>query len=207
MTSKGKHKARVTNRKRRPLLIAGAVIFLIGASILAGVYLYLRSTNRTMSSAQSDLMKYWVRALNDRNGEPPDLYGGVAHLTIPKIDVDYIVVDLDGMDDQDNLKRGPGHVPGTAYPGVTGNVVIAGHRTTYGAPFRNIDKLEAGDKIIIETLDGKFVYEVTEQLKVDPSDISVLNQEGKPRVTLSACDPPYGASKRLIVIGDLVLDQ
>ncbi|MBN1289213.1 MAG: class E sortase [Actinobacteria bacterium] len=207
MRSKGKHEARVINRKRRPLLIAGAVLFLIGASLLAGVYLYIYNTNRSMSRAQSDLMEYWGKAINNRDTEPPDLHGGVAHLTIPEIDVDYIVVELEGTDDQENLKRGPGHVPGTAYPGLTGNVVIAGHRTTYGAPFRNIDLLKAGDKVIVETIDGKFVYEVTKQLKVDPGDTSVLSQEGEPRVTLSACDPPYSASKRLIVIGYLVQDK
>jgi sortase A len=107
------------------------------------------------------------------------------------------------MDDRENLNRGPGHVPGTAFPGMPGNVFIAGHRTTYGAPFGRIDELQKGDKIIFTTAEGKQVYTVYETRIAEPTDLSVLEQEGEPRVSLMACHPRYSASKRMIVLGRL----
>ena len=89
---------------------------------------------------------------------PPAEGNGLARLEIPKIGVDKIVVEGVGVED---LRKGPGHYPGTALPGVVGNVAIAGHRTTYGAPFGDIDKLKPGDEIILTTVTGRYVYNVT----------------------------------------------
>lgn len=182
----------------------GAVLFILGACLIAGVFIYVYFTNREMSRAQSTLEDYWELAVKSRDKGQVDLHGGIARLVIPKIDLDYIVVELSSSDDQENLKRGPGHVPNTAYPGTTGNFVVAGHRTTYGAPFRDIDQLKPGDKVTVETLDNKYSYKVTAQLKVPPTDTEVLRQDGPVRITLSACDPPYSAKQRLIVIAELV---
>ena len=77
---------------------------------------------------------------------------------IPKIGVDKIVVEGVGRND---LRKGPGHYPDTPMPGQPGNAAIAGHRTTYGAPFNRIDELEPGDEILVTTLQGPFTYEVT----------------------------------------------
>ena len=85
------------------------------------------------------------------------------------------------------LKRGPGHYPETPLPGQAGNVSIAGHRTTYGQPFHNVDKLEAGDQILTTTVQGEFVYEVDRLEIVDPGDVEILEDQGDNRMTLIAC--------------------
>ena len=124
----------------------------------------------------------------------------VAHLRIPAIGVDKIVVS--GVTLQ-NLKDGPGHYPETPLPGQEGNAAIAGHRTTYGAPFNRIDELEAGDEITVETLQGSFRYLVREQLIVAPTQVEVLEDKGDNRLTLTACHPKYSARERIIVVAKL----
>ena len=89
----------------------------------------------------------------------------VAKIEIPRIGVDWIVVE--GVDVAD-LRKGPGHYPGTALPGVRGNVAIAGHRTTYGAPFQDVNELEPGDEIILTSVTGRYVYRVTEHEDREP---------------------------------------
>ena len=88
---------------------------------------------------------------------------GILH--IPKIGLTMVFVEGTGRDD---LKKGPGHYPDTPLPGTIGNAAIAGHRTTYLHPFYDVDKLQPGDDIIIETVAGTFTYEMTQQLIVQP---------------------------------------
>jgi len=126
----------------------------------------------------------------------------VAKLEIPRIGVDEIVVAGVGVDD---LKKGPGHYPETPLPGEPGNAAIAGHRTTYGAPFLDIDNLQPGDQIVATTYAGRFVYQVTGTVIVPPSDTSVLNNTPDDRLTLTSCDPKYSAKNRIIVTA--ALDQ
>ena len=95
----------------------------------------------------------------------------VARLEIPKIGLDYITVQGVGVD---QLKQGPGHYPDTPLPGHNGNVAIAGHRTTYGHPFYRINELAAGDDVILTTPTGHYVYKVTEQFIVAPTQSEVL---------------------------------
>jgi sortase A len=128
------------------------------------------------------------------NGDP------VAKLTIARMALDEIVVAGVGVDD---LKQGPGHYPQTPLPGEHGNAAIAGHRTTYGAPFFDVDQLEAGDEIIATTYAGRFVYRVTGTIVVPPSDVSVLDNTPDDRITLTSCDPKYSATNRIIVTGEL----
>ena len=136
---------------------------------------------------------------------PADLplphYGdAIAEIQIPKIGVDNTVVEGVGLD---QLKRGPGHYQETPLPGQKGNAAIAGHRTTYGAPFHNVDKLANGDQIIVKTVQGTFVYEVDRVEVVKPSDVSVLADKGDNRITLTACHPKYSLKERIIVSGVL----
>ena len=130
--------------------------------------------------------------------------GAVGHIVIPKIGVDAYVVQ--GTNDSD-LRNGPGHYPSTPYPGQRGNAAIAGHRTTYGAPFGDLDQLETGDTIEITTLQGTFAYKVYESVVVDPSDFKVLDPDpARPAtLTLTTCNPKYSASQRLVVKADLVI--
>jgi sortase A len=120
----------------------------------------------------------------------------IARLEIPAIDLtDYVV---EGTD-VDSLRKGPGHYPETPLPGERGTAAIAGHRTTYGAPFRDIDDLDRGDRIIVDMPDGRFVYRVEESKIVDDQDLSVLEPVGYRRLMLSACHPLYSAAQRIIV--------
>jgi sortase A len=128
----------------------------------------------------------------------------VGHLVIPKIGVDVFVVQ--GTDDSD-LRKGPGHYPATPYPGQRGNAAIAGHRTTYGAPFGDLDGLEVGDTIQVTTLQGSFNYRVYDTLVVSPTNSDVLDPDPtRPAtITLTTCNPKYSAAERLIVKGELVV--
>ena len=137
-------------------------------------------------------------------GEP------VSKLRMPTINVDWTVVAGVGTDE---LAKGPGHYPGTTLPGMPGNAGIAGHRTTWGAPFNRIDELEPGDEIFVETLQGDFTYRVMEQdsgkghFIVSPERVDVLDQdfeEAPNRITLTACHPKFSARQRIIVVGELV---
>jgi sortase A len=121
----------------------------------------------------------------------------VAHLVIPKIGVNYYVVEGVGSS---QLAEGPGHYPGTAPVGGDGNVGIAGHRTTHGAPFYNLNELQPGDLIYLTNTAGQtFTYQVTTQFVVPPSDGAVLNPTPTPSLTLTTCNPRYSATQRLIV--------
>jgi sortase A len=120
----------------------------------------------------------------------------IARIVIPAIGVSEYVVE--GTDTED-LRKGPGHYPNTPLPGEPGTSAIAGHRTTYGAPFRDIDQLEPGQVIRVDMPDGTFVYRVEEVRIVDDQDLSVLEPVGHRRLMLSACHPLYSAAERVIV--------
>mgnify|MGYP001193107753 CR=1 FL=1 len=128
------------------------------------------------------------------DGEP------TARIVIPKIGVDKIVVEGVSLR---VLKKGPGHFPETPLPGQEGNAAIAGHRTTYGAPFHRIDELVPGDEITVETVQGEFRYVVSEQLIVAPTQVEVLDDKGDDRLTLIACHPKYSARQRIVVVAQL----
>jgi sortase A len=129
----------------------------------------------------------------DRRPLPGDAIG---RIDIPAIDVDEYLVE--GTDTKD-LRKGPGHYPDTPLPGEPGTAAIAGHRTTYGAPFRNIDDLRRGDRILVETPFGRYGYRVERTRIVDDQDLSVLERVGHERLVLSACHPLYSAEQRVIV--------
>ncbi len=126
----------------------------------------------------------------------------VAHLQIPAIGVDQYVVEGTSSTD---LAKGPGHYVGTAMPGQAGNVAIAGHRTTHGAPFNRLGQLVSGDRISVTTTSGQnWTYVVSGPPSVvSPHDVTVLNYFGDNRITLTTCNPEYSASQRLVVVGTL----
>jgi sortase A len=137
---------------------------------------------------------------------------GFAVLRIPRLgdwnDDPLVVVEGVGVGD---LKKGPGHMPGTAMPGEVGNVVVSGHRTTYGAPFERLDELRRGDAIVIETRDTWFTYTMSGSQVVAPSAVEVTYAvPGEPSaaptrrlLTLTTCHPKYSARQRLIVSAEL----
>jgi sortase A len=117
-------------------------------------------------------------------------------IRIPEIGANFVV--LDGTED-DDLRKGPGFFPETPFPGSGGTTAIAGHRTTYGAPFRSVDDLERGDKIVVEMPYARFEYEVERTRIVHPDAIWVIKRVGYERLVLSACHPLYSAAQRIIV--------
>lgn len=124
----------------------------------------------------------------------------VGVIQIPSIKLRQVVVE--GVDAR-ALSNGPGHYPGTASLGAEGNTGIAGHRTTYGGPFRRLNELHVGDPIVISTSHGSYLYRVTDLQRVSPNDVSVLAPTSVPTLTLTTCDPPLFATKRLVVTATL----
>ncbi len=117
---------------------------------------------------------------------------------------------MDGLDmvfvegtDSSSLEKGPGHYPDTSLPGERGTVGIAGHRTTYLAPFRHIDSMRPGDPITLRMPYGVFRYRVQKTEVVDPTAVEVVDPVGYPRLVLSACNPLYSAAERYIVFAKL----
>ena len=110
---------------------------------------------------------------------------------------------VSGTDEQ-SLEFGPGHYIQTAFPGAGGNVGIAGHRTTFGAPFANLDKVQLGEELILTVGGNKYHYEVDEVTIVEAvGGEYVLYNRGDDRLTLTTCHPKYSAKQRLIVTGIL----
>ena len=142
-------------------------------------------------------------AEHPRAGENGD---ALARLEIPRIGRNDIVVA--GVQTSD-LKRGPGHFPDTPLPGQLGNSAIAGHRTTYGSPFFNVDKLEVGDEIIATTLNGRYTYQVTGQQIVASSEYWVVatTDSTVATLTLTSCHPKYTAHKRIVIFSELVASE
>jgi sortase A len=124
----------------------------------------------------------------------------VGHISIPKIGAGYDVVQ--GTDEA-SLEKGPGHYPGTAFPGLSETVAIAGHRTTYLAPFRHLDALKPGDRIVLRMPYAVFTYAVQYRRIVLPTALWVTNNVGYERLVLSACNPLYSAAQRIIIFARL----
>ena len=129
--------------------------------------------------------------------------GGLfGRLVIPRIGLNVFVVEGVGAA---QLAEGPGHYPGTAQIGGQGNVGIAGHRTTYGAPFYDLNKLQSGDFIYLTNTAGQTsTYKVTTHFIVSPSDGAVLNSTTVPSLTLTTCNPRFSATDRLVVRATLI---
>ena len=124
----------------------------------------------------------------------------IGQIEIPKIGHAYNIVQ---GDQTGQLEDGPGHYPSTALPGMGQTVGVAGHRTTYLAPFRFINELHRGDLIDVTMPYGKFTYVVQKQQIVAPTAVWVINNVGYDRLVLSACNPIYSASQRIIVFAKL----
>jgi sortase A len=134
---------------------------------------------------------------HERSTEPGEAWG---RIELPTLDREYVVVE---GTDEGPLRKGPGHYPDTPLPGQGGTVAIAGHRTTYLAPFRTIDRLEEGEEIVVEMRWARFTYAVEKQEIVAPTDTEVIRAVDHERLVLSACHPLYSAAQRIIVYAEL----
>jgi sortase A len=142
-------------------------------------------------------MAFAARAL-DRRTRPGRAVG---RIRIASIGLNSVVVD--GTDSA-SLRKGPGHYPSTPLPGAHGTVAIAGHRTTYGAPFRRIDHVRVGQTIEVDMPYGRFSYRVERTRIVPPTALWVTQRVSYDRLVLSACHPLYSAAKRIVVFAKLV---
>jgi sortase A len=125
----------------------------------------------------------------------------VGRIVIPRVDASYVIVK---GTDTDDLISGPGIYSETHFPGVPGTTAIAGHRTTYLAPFREINLLERGNRILLKMPYGRFTYTVAGQRVVSPGDVrAAVSEVGYSRLVLSACTPVFTAEKRLLVYARL----
>lgn len=141
-------------------------------------------------------LAFQARALG-RRSEPGDPLG---RLRAPAIGLDTVVVEGTGGAE---LRTGPGHYAGTPLPGQRGTVAIAGHRTTYGAPFRDVDDLDRGDRIELRTPYGRFSYRVERTRIVAPTALEVIDRVAYDRLVLTACHPLHSAAQRIVVFARL----
>lgn len=125
---------------------------------------------------------------------------GIGRLEVPRLGLKMVLV---YGTDRESLKRGPGLDARTFFPGQQRLVYIAGHRTTYAAPFSKIDELRRGDPIRVEMPYGRFTYRVTGSRIVDADDLSVLKSKQYEQIALQACHPRFFASQRWITYGRL----
>ncbi|HET6910722.1 MAG TPA: class E sortase [Mycobacteriales bacterium] len=204
------------------LITAGVVILLFVAYELwfTGYY-----TQQQQSTLNTQIEKQWTQnAAPDVSTVAPDkvkIGSGIAVLYIPRFGKHYHFVVVEGVG-TDDLKKGPGHYPGTALPGQIGNFYVAGHRTTYLHPFNKIATLRRGDKIVLETKSMWFTYTIQDipgtnirwKEIVSPTDVAAAvypvpdqsNPNKKPTLrllTFSSCHPEYSASERYIIHAEL----
>ena len=201
----------------RILIGAGVVILLFAAYQVLGTSLQEAHTQTALrhtfvSDAKSNQLEQALDQAAARTRSPtgppavapttnaPAEGQPVGDIRIPKIGINQIMVE--GTNTQD-LRKGPGHYTGTPLPGQSGNASVAGHRTTYGHPFYNLDGVAVGDPVVVTTVQGVFVYDAVKSEVVSPNDNSVLNNTSGHMLTLTTCNPRFSASSRLVVVAQL----
>lgn len=206
----------------KALRATGSVFIGLGLSILFFVLYELVGTSAITKARQADLQADFNLALSAPSGLPPAFQGdlplptpapkkqrsavdGIARLVIPKIGVNVIVVEGVTLE---RLAYGPGHYPTTRDFGQTGVAGVAGHRTGWGAPFFNLDRLVRGDELSIETKTAVYTYRVTDKIVVHPNQSEVLdgnpNSKAPTQLVLTTCTPKFTARDRLIIFTDLI---
>ncbi|MFZ9697403.1 MAG: class E sortase [Ilumatobacteraceae bacterium] len=211
-------KERVRRRFDAALGLLGRTFITAGLLLLGLVVYQLWGTGLEQSRAQSRLRDEFATLIAsppttaDSSGDasngiatrvdiPARPNSALALLEIPSASVADVVVNGATVS---ALRHGPGHIPGTALPGEPGNSAIAGHRTTYGAPFADLDDVAIGDDVIVTTRSGRFTYTVNEMKIVGPKRTDVLRpREGRTLLTLITCHPRWSTAKRLIVVAEL----
>jgi sortase A len=196
-------------------LTAGILILLYVAYVLWGTGI---QTERAQAEMREQIEAAWnppEETPQDVSGEVDDRLGldevfGI--IRVPRLGDDWEWIVVDDVD-LGSLARGPGHYPDSSGPGELGNLAVAGHRSGHGAPFHNLDRLQVGDTIEIETADGIWTYTVDESPTIiNPTDVWVVDPvpgggaDAEPterRITLTTCHPRYGSTQRMFVSGVL----
>lgn len=196
------------------LIVSGLFVFLFVGYQLWGTGIEAAQSQERLENSFSNLSNTAVSvsgqaAESDEPRAPIELANGdpIGIIEIPAIGVTkYVVAGVETSD----LKKGPGHYPNTPFPGELGNAAIAGHRTTYGEPFRQLDELAVGDSVVVTDLVGRrFTYLVTGQQIVTPKDSWVVDTVDPTiaTLTLTTCHPEFSAKQRLIVFAELDQSQ
>jgi sortase A len=189
-------------------ITAGLIMLLFVAYELWGTGAYTQAEQHKLGD---ELTRSWAAGAANVTTERVRLGHGLALIRIPRLGKGFHYVVIEGVSVAD-LRKGPGHYPGTAMPGQVGNFVVSGHRTTYLAPFNKLGELRGGDRILIDTRASQYVYKVTSTKVVQPSDVSVAApvpehpraNPTKRLITLTTCNPKYSAAQRLIIFGQLI---
>jgi sortase A len=222
-------RAAAPDRRRRILRGLSTVLILVGALVLldAGVTLVWQEpvtalqTRVRQHGLQGDLERleaqgptrlearalagladdrrriaFLARSLQRRTADGD----AIGTLVIPRLGADFVMVK--GSDPGD-LRKGPGTYDGTALPGVPGTAAVAGHRTTYLAPFRHVDDLRRGDRITVEMPYATFTYRVQRTQIVAADALWILRPTGYDRLVLTACHPLFSAAQRIVVFARL----
>lgn len=199
-----------THRWARRSLSAGSIVLLVAAIGLLGYPAYTNWQHDRLQAKLRNRLKSEALAQAYKNGTLQD-GDALTRIKIPSLGVDTVVVE---GTTPSALRAGAGHYPTTPLPCAAGNVAIAGHRTTYGKPFANIDQLKPGDSIILETPVGTCTYEVAKSPKptsmaaafvVQPTDLSVLAQNpALSELTLTSCHPKGSAAQRIVIRAEKV---
>jgi sortase A len=158
-----------------------------------------RLEQRALNGLRTDMRRtaFLARSLKRRLNEGD----AAGRIRIPAIGANYVVV---AGTDPESLRKGPGLFPEAPYPGARGTAAIAGHRTTYAAPFRRVDDLKRGNRVIVEMPYGRFTYEVERTRIVKPDAMWVIQRASYDRLVLTACHPLYSAAERIAVFARLV---
>jgi len=198
--------------KRKIIRYSGIALIVIGLVVIISPLYY----NYVMARKEVNILTAWneemvyiqdtddggVRQVLERELKVVDPEMKLPfQISIPEINLNWIV---NRGTDYVTLRKGPGFFIGSAFPGEKGTCVVAGHRTTYGAPFNRLDELEEGDEIFIETFGNEeFTYIVIEKKSVYPQDVSVLESTKYPSLVLSTCTPKFFATRRLIIFAGI----
>ena len=210
------------------LITLGVVILLFVVYELWGTNFYTRGQQNKLTKSIEHIWQGSAPDITTVNVKEVPLGSGIAVLRIPRFGKSYHMVIVEGTE-YDDLTKGPGHYPDTALPGQVGNFAVAGHRTTYLAPFNKIDTLRRGDAIVLETKSKWLVYRVRDipaghgypnvpwREIVDPTDVKVAyavpdqSDPGKKPtlklLTFTSCNPKYSAAQRYVVHAELQLEQ
>ena len=177
----------------------GRTMIVAGLLLLSFVAYQLWGTGIVEGRSQTAIAKQFVKPQPIQ----PHLGGLVGRITIPSIGVSKYVVAGVRLKD---LERGPGLFPGSPMPGQKGNVAIAGHRTTFGAPFSRIDELRGNERIVLESKDGTFTYIVNGEPKIVLATDTAVAKTTNPDIaiiTLVSCYPKWTSTKRIVVVATL----
>jgi sortase A len=222
------HSPRPMSRARRVLDLTGRILVGLGVLVLLFTAYQIWGTSLQEAHTQSQLRSTLIKETNGQEIRhalaeaaaldklptgppvtapamaPPPEGDPIGQITIPVIGVNQIVVEGTNTPD---LRKGPGHYIGTPLPGEAGNVGVAGHRTTYGHPFYNLDSVKPGDPIVLTTTQGIFVYDAFRSFVISPNDSQVINNVSADWLTLTTCNPRFSATTRLVVQAKLAHSQ